>query len=206
MTEESLDILKSVASADLIFTSKKEHKELAELGYVMVDGTCHDGGLGFLRKYATKITEAGIIFFEKEFGNVFNNYDIEPVKTTIIEKGANMTETQFEFEALVKSTRNRSTRTSIYPFDAMPEPNAEGLCATWYSEVGADVVKKIQSAIGATNRKWSEDTGEVKISAKTGKEIPVLRPVRKYSVTVLYVPNDAEEFAGEPYAKVQRVL
>jgi hypothetical protein len=208
MTEKSLDILKSVASADFIFTSKKEHKELAELGYVMVDGTYHDTGVGFMRKYATKITEAGMMFLEKELGNVVENNDIESVESITInkEKGAIMSETQFTFEPLVKATRNSSTRTSSYPFDAMPEPREDGQCATWYSEVGEDVVKKIQSAVGATNRKYSEPTGEVKISTKTGKEIPVLRPVRKYSVSIKHVPADATEFAGEAYAIVQRVM
>lgn len=209
MTEKSLDILKLVASADFIFTSKKEHKELAELGYVMVDGTYHDKGVGFMRKYATKITEAGITFLEKEFGNVVGNDDIEPVKeTTLIEEKRSkpMSETQFTFEPVVKATRNSSTRTSNYPFDAMPEPREDGTCATWYSEFGENVVKKIQSSIGATNRKWSEETGEVKVSAKTGKEIPVLRPVRKYSVLIKHVPADSAEFAGEAYAVVQRTL
>ena len=208
MTEKSLDILKLVASADFIFTPKKEHKELAELGYVMVDGTYHDKGVGFMRKYATKITEAGITFLEKRFENVVGNGDIEAVEiesTIIEEKRSNtMSETQFTFEPVIKATRTVGSRTSNYPFDAMPEPREDGACATWYSEVGEDVVKKIQSAVGAINRKWSEETGETKISTKLGKEIPVLRHVRNYSVSVKRVPADAADFAGEPYAIVQR--
>ena len=116
-----------------------------------------------------------------------------------------MSETQFTFEPLIKATRNTGSRTSSYPFDAMPEPTAEGHYATWYSPVGEDTVKKVQSAVGAINRKYSEETGEIKISTKTGKKRPVLGPIRKYSVTVRYVPKEAEEFAGEPYAIVQRI-
>ena len=182
---------------DYEYLSKREYFDLLEAGYVEIDPAVHNGGRGFMRKVAVRITEEGINFLKK-FGDVEEKNDIETVnqndrilKPTIKEN--NMSEVNFEFAPIPATVRKSSARGSKYPFDAMPEPQGDN-CA-YFTVSGEDEIKKVQSALGNANRRLSEPTGETKISRRTGKEVPVMRQIRKFTsrrhtedgVTTLYI-------------------
>ena len=169
---------------DYLYLSKKEYSELLEAGHVEVNPDMHNGGKGFMKKLATRITAEGKTFFEKTFGNVEEKSDIRTVNETdnilnpTVKENA-MPEVNFEFAVIPAVTRKSTARGSKYPFDLMPEPQGEN-CA-YFTVTGKDEIKKVQSALGNANRKWSEPTGAIKISPRTGKEVPVMRPIRKFT-------------------------
>lgn len=178
MNTELLEHLYKIRNDDPCygFTSKKEHGELLEAGYVEVDPDCHNGKNGFARKIATHITETGVKYFEKEFGIVEEISDIETVEKKVTKiKPKEKSKMSFEIKTashIPPVIRKYSPRESKYPFDQL-EVNQ-------YFEVeGDDVVRKIQSAMAAANKRWSEETNEMKVGRKGG-EVPVRKPIRKF--------------------------
>ena len=185
-----------------LFVGKKDYEPLIQAGYVQVDPEFNNGKNGFMRKCATQLTATGLSFCEKEFGNPNDIPHITKVDETIEEtvttkKGASMS---FEIKTSVgvpTISRKGVGRVSKYPFDQLPEPSvdANGVEQYSYFEIeGADAVKKIQSAMAVANKRFSEETGETKVTRK-GNTVPIRRQIRQFICR-----------AAEGGARVYRVL
>ena len=183
MTEQQMSVLAQIAEATksdgYMFTSTFEHGELLKLGYVRVDLALTNGELGFKKKIATAITGQGSALLTK-VATVSRKPYTRAGYSNKSKKERIMSQFPLEsVEEIPAVDRRLSERVSKYPFEYMD------VNQRFYVD-GVDAVKKIQSAMGNANRKYSEDSldenGNVIMKrGRKGDLIPERKQLRKFS-------------------------
>lgn len=70
-------------------------------------------------------------------------------------------------------------RASIYPFDALKVGQSFFIAAT---DDRPDPAKSLASTVANASKRYALPTGETKISARTGKEVQILKYTRKFTI------------------------
>lgn len=170
-----------------LMATSNQYLELADLGYVELNPNINNGLIGATKKIAVRVTKLGKEVFEKTFdGNEEIPYtsDVDSneseVKSNPKKRSNDMSQFPLESVEFIPAVSRRSVeRGSKYPFDIM-EVNQR-----FYVD-GADAVKKIQSAMGNANKKYStpvvdEEGNVVTKLGRKGDLIPVREQIREFT-------------------------
>jgi hypothetical protein len=181
--------LKDIAEAPggFIYTSRSDHEQFLSQGLVEVNASmCDDEG-----KIATRCTQLGFQWLEQEEleqqekNTPWNGQEISADKEPefvehVVSNSQGKTFNGFKIEKDVPPPKARIRQSSnVYPFDSLEIGESFFVPNTVEKP---DIAKTLSSTVSSANARYAVETGETKISRRTGEETKVKRQTRNFIV------------------------